>query len=98
MPLIRVHSSYLQYLKRAAIECTRSDQFGHAFGFLDTRTPAKALLAQPDDSCVWRVQPPPQASPGFLRMLEEALHAEEQGKPFGGTHGLLHCWVALLPM
>jgi len=34
------------------------------------------------------MQPPPQASPGFLRMLEAAMHAEEQGKPFGGmvTH------------
>ena len=32
-----------------------------------------------------RMQPPPQASPGFLRMLEEALHAEEHGKPFGGA-------------
>ena len=50
-----------------------------------------ALLAQPDDSRVWRVQPPPQASPGFLRMLEDALHAEEQGRPFGGMYGLFHC-------
>ena len=33
-----------------------------------------------------RMQPPPQASPGFLRMLEEALHAEEHGKAFGGAH------------
>ena len=96
--MTRVLFSNLQYLKRAAIECTRSDQSGHAFGFLDTRTPAKALLAQADDSLVWRVQPPPQASPGFLRMLEEALHAEEQGKPFGGTHGLVPCWGMLVPM
>ena len=37
------------------------------------------------DASAVRMQPPPQASPGFLRMLEEALHAEEHGKPFGGA-------------
>ena len=58
--------------------------------------PAKAPLAQPGDSRVWRMQPPPQASPGFLRMLEEALHAEAQGRPFGGTYRSLHCWGVLV--
>ena len=65
---------------------------------LDAVTLAKVPLAQPDDNDTWRMQPPPQASPGFLRMLEEALHAEEQGKPFGGMHSLLRCWGLLVPM
>ena len=30
------------------------------------------------------MQTPPKASPGFLRMLEEAMQAEEKGMPFGG--------------
>ncbi len=32
-----------------------------------------------------RMQTPPRASPGFLRMLEEAMQAEEKGVPFGGA-------------
>ena len=59
---------------------------------------AKAPLARPSDSCMWRMQPPPQAPPGFLRMLEEALHAEEQGRPFGGMYGSLHCCGVLVPV
>ena len=43
---------------------------------------------QSTDMSALHMQPPPQASPGFLRMLEAAMHAEEQGMPFGGkmTH------------
>ena len=59
---------------------------------------ADLSLAQPDNSEMWRAQPPPQASPGFLRMLEDALHAEEQGRPFGGMHRPLHCRGVLVLM
>ncbi len=40
------------------------------------------------------MQPPPQASPGFLRMLEEALHAEEHGKAFGGALSIAYVFIA----